>query len=630
MDPTLELASLAESNQAALREAHPQLFERFVAVKREQTDLLARAESSKAGVPTLFLKRGEVSGHFHSRFQPLVEAKRWADSQGEEKSETLAVMGMGLGYHLSALREAVGADVELLVVEPSWDVFAAAMGAVDLRDLLGDPKLHLIVGGNARELARELGGHLSKRLFEVKWLEWPAFRRFYGSEYMQEFSTELSRTMRDARLDQNTVLYFQRDWPRNMLYNLPTILKNPGINALQDKFKNRPAIIVSAGPSLAKNVDLLHELKGKALILCVDTAYRVLQNKGIQPDLIFSLDGSELNYRHFTNVVPEDIPLVMVPNVHHKIIEEYGARCFSANNFDLLIAEVIKQVKPRGLLSVSGSVATLAFSTACRMECDPVIFIGQDLAYPGGQAYSQGTMFEKMTKSMENGYRMRHVEGIDGQPVLTDGQLDSFRVWFEGQIEEYETERTFIDATEGGAKIKGTAIMTLREAADRHCTESFEIKRVIDEAAEQPAEDLAASLEVMQRMSRTLHQIRRLAKLALFHNQELRDLYKVRRLRTNKVAVASAALDRIEDNIKRLNQHRWLDAPLQHLLLIVTKGKLSQAPEEETDHAKAMRITENAELLYTGMVHAAEELLGHIKVALSRMEPEAKQGENAR
>ncbi|TCP57843.1 uncharacterized protein DUF115 [Tumebacillus sp. BK434] len=613
-----------------LRASRSLLFESLFSMQLDEQNMTVRVEASKAGMPTLYLSRGEAAGLFHSRYQPLVEAERWAAAHTDKNAKNLAFFGFGLGYQIRALREAIGADKGIIVLEPSWEVFDTALGAVDLRDLLKDENLHLIIGGTARQLARQMGALAGQKMFEMDWLEWPAFRRFYGNEYLEEFSKELSRSMRDARLDQNTVLYFQREWPRNILYNLPAILKNPGINALQNKFNKKPAIIVSAGPSLSKNVEMLHEIKDKAVILCVDTAYRVLQTKGIQPDLIFSLDGSELNYRHFTGVRPEGIPLVMVPNVHHKIIEEYGQRVFSANIFDMLVSEVVKQIEPKGLLSVSGSVATLAFSTACRMGCDPVIFIGQDLAYPGGQAYSKGTMFETMTKTVENGFMMRHVEGIDGMPVLTDAQLDSFRVWFEVQIEEYEAGRTFVDATEGGAKIHGTEIMTLREAVDRYCTESFDIQGVIEKVSERRSDDLNPSIMALRTMSRTLYQIRRLAKLALIKNQELRELYKLRRLRAGKVAFISAMLDRIEEHIKRLNGEKWLDAPMQHLLLVVTRGRLAQAPENETDHAKAMRVTENAKLLYQGMVQTAEELKDHVEVALRRLETETIQGEKLR
>ncbi|ARU60423.1 hypothetical protein CBW65_04580 [Tumebacillus avium] len=617
-----------EANEQALA-IRRILFEQYTTIKMQQEqEHSVRIEPTKSGAANIVVEIEGQSSPLYSRYQPIVEAERWATAQKAEKKEeqsAFIVVGLGLGYHLRALRDLLGADLPLFIVEPSWQIFQAAMEAVDLSDLLTDHHVHLLVGGDFRQAAREASQFIGKNMFNAGWLEWQAYRRLFP-EYLTSFAKETALSAKDVRIDHNTILHFQKEWPRNMMYNLNRILKNPGVNRLAGKFAGRPAIIVSAGPSLAKNVDLLHEVKGKAAILCVDTAYRVLQQRGIKPDLIFALDGTEKNYKHFTGVRPEGVPLVFLPPVHHKIVEEYGERSFSSNVFDPIIREATQHLEPRGVLNYSGSVATLAFETACLAGADPVIFIGQDLGYPGGQAYAPGTMFEDMKKEYDPKSKMLFVEGVDGQPVLTDPQLDKFRRYFEDRIEAMGKIRTYIDATEGGAKIQGTEISTLRETLDRYCVNSFDIDGIIDEAAQPPGDDLEPALNVLHTMHRTLHQIKRICRVALRKNVELRDLYKVKRLRPGKVAAANAALDRIDQNLKRLNEKQWLDLTMQHLLLVLTQGKLSKAPANETDQAKAMRVTANADLLYTGMLQAAHEINSHVEVALERVQQETKQG----
>ena len=51
-----------------------------------------------------------------------------------------------------------------------------------------------------------------------------------------------------------------------------------------------PAFIVSAGPSLDKNIDMLKEVKGRGMIMAVDTAIKPLLKKGIVPDIVASVD----------------------------------------------------------------------------------------------------------------------------------------------------------------------------------------------------------------------------------------------------------------------------------------------------------------------------------------------------
>ncbi len=52
-----------------------------------------------------------------------------------------------------------------------------------------------------------------------------------------------------------------------------------------------PVIVVSAGPSLNKNIEDLKKAVGKACIIATDTAMKPLLNAGIVPDLFVIVDG---------------------------------------------------------------------------------------------------------------------------------------------------------------------------------------------------------------------------------------------------------------------------------------------------------------------------------------------------
>jgi hypothetical protein len=56
-------------------------------------------------------------------------------------------------------------------------------------------------------------------------------------------------------------------WFRCYMSNIPHILKSSPIDNLYNSFKNKPAIIVSAGPSLNKNINLLKDYQDKAIII---------------------------------------------------------------------------------------------------------------------------------------------------------------------------------------------------------------------------------------------------------------------------------------------------------------------------------------------------------------------------
>jgi hypothetical protein len=73
------------------------------------------------------------------------------------------------------------------------------------------------------------------------------------------------------------------------------------------------------------------------------------------------------------------------------------------------------------------------------------------------------------------------VEGIDGKPVKSRHDWYIYLKWFESSILETKGMGRVIDATEGGAKIHGTEIMTLREAIDQYCLEQIDVKRIMTE-----------------------------------------------------------------------------------------------------------------------------------------------------
>ena len=48
----------------------------------------------------------------------------------------------------------------------------------------------------------------------------------------------------------------------------------------------------------------------------------------------------------------------------------------------------------KGTLRAWGSVATMALDFALRLGCNPVIFVGQDLAHSYGRTYCSGVHFD--------------------------------------------------------------------------------------------------------------------------------------------------------------------------------------------------------------------------------------------
>jgi hypothetical protein len=264
------------------------------------------------------------------------------------------------------------------------------------------------------------------------------------------------------------------------------IATHPPVRVLFDAFKGRPAVIVSAGPSLEKNIDRIVELKDRAVLIAVDTSLRILLNKGIEPHFVCTGDPQEANWRHLRGTVTKSAHLVAEPMTHFASLEHFKGRLFIASYGDKVMKWISDFIPDVGLVLCWGSVATMAFDLARKLGCDPIIFTGQDLSFPGGRTYAHGTYFEdeeKMDMSVE-AYEKRQrtytLTDLYGQTVKTNRQMFAYKEWF--RTEFARTDARVINATEGGILKENCEIMTLREAADKYLLERFDALEVIEAA----------------------------------------------------------------------------------------------------------------------------------------------------
>jgi len=270
---------------------------------------------------------------------------------------------------------------------------------------------------------------------------------------------------------------------RNIANNLPRYLSTPPIDVLRERFAGYPGIVVSAGPSLQRNIDQLAALKGKAVIIAVQTTFKTLLARGIRPDFVTSLDYHEWSKRFFEGVSDfSHTHLVAEPKATWHVIDAYDGPVSMLNNHfaSLCVGEALGA---RGGLKAGATVAHLALYLAVYMGCTPIVLVGQDLGFTHHVYYTPGVAIHDTwrpelnrfctveMKEWERIARMRKmlmkVKGIDGRDIYTDDQMFTYLQQFEGDFGAMPGR--VIDATEGGVRKAGTQVMTLAQVAERFC-----------------------------------------------------------------------------------------------------------------------------------------------------------------
>lgn len=296
----------------------------------------------------------------------------------------------------------------------------------------------------------------------------PGYDSLFATEY-----ADFMRAVNDNRdrllVNRNTLKRFKEDAPRNVITNLGMVRSANMVSDLSKVVpKEVPVIIVAAGPSLDKNIELLRRAKGHALIFAVDTAMKYLMERDIMPDLAITIEP----IKPIANYEDErcfDIPQVFDCESNPQIVSRERGRCFVYNCRDY-VKKLLESIGITVVQDVAsgGSVATAAFAICYQLQMRTVIMIGQDLAYAGTATHAGGV--ESAGINGDIGYTM--VDGIDGNEVRTRSDWIGYLRWFEngiGTIREQHLDMEVIDATEGGALIHGSRVMTLSDAIDKYC-----------------------------------------------------------------------------------------------------------------------------------------------------------------
>ena len=531
--PELKHNTVYMKNMEVLWRENPDLAKLVDSVPDEK---LIECEKTRSGDFTCRLMGdNEKLLYLHSRYDPIKEAEKWADGvmekarQQQEKNEGRISMcyvidGFGLGYHIEALHKRLKGDIFLVISENNLALIRTALVLRDFSEVLKDNKIIFITRNDRDEIF--------KRLYDIGILitlgiVFTRSMQNVGQNFHNSVHQALNEFVSFLRSHTISVLANSITTCTNIANNLRAYAECGPVNVLKNRFKGYPAVVVSAGPSLQKNIDLLKEIRDRVVVIAVQTTLRPLLAKGIKPDFVTSLDYHEVSKRFYEGLQDQlsDIHLIAEPKVSWHVLDKYmghGPISILGNEFANLL--LMDQKVKHDTIPAGATVAHLAFYLGQYMGTDPVIFIGQDLGYSNNVYYSPGNAVHEVwrpemnrfytveMKEWERILRSRHmlkkVEDIYGNPIYTDDQMFTYLQQFEKDFAESPVK--VIDATEGGVKKQYSEIMTLQEAADKYCTREidktkFEYRKDIinvdPEAREAALEQLKKRKEEIQELS---------------------------------------------------------------------------------------------------------------------------------
>lgn len=329
----------------------------------------------------------------HSKYDPEKEGSDFANKI--QPGSRVCLYGFGLGYHIEPLLEKIGPDGFLLVIELNPDILATALQFRDQTKLFSSDRFKLIFGLNESKVSDEISREM-QRISATDSEKLEILFHAPSFKCIPKKFPALKNALEILLMERRFPAVFRDLEQVNYSLNEEKIRKSPGINSLRGCHSGRPAIMISAGPSLDTVLPYLQHIQKGFLVTCVDTVFPVLLQNGIHPEYVFTLDPQYESAYYFAGYKSGPTKLIYTPTANHNVLKKYPGECFVVyKERHALFKDAGKEMTEKGVTQAGGSVACLGMDALIQFGCDPVFLVGQDCAFTHNRYYSKHTRFNE-------------------------------------------------------------------------------------------------------------------------------------------------------------------------------------------------------------------------------------------
>ena len=474
--------TLLDKNEKAWKQRNKALLEQLYSITIDNNIITAETEKQEKifGIQTT-----NRVWYLNSRLDPEAAASCYAKRYPPRIYETYFVFGLSDGRHIRELLGQCDDTNHVIVYEPNASFFYLVNCVMDLSDLIADDRLQICVPGVTADIETIMRFTLQDLNFMImEFCILPGYDVLYH-DACEGFMDAIQERLQEEIVHKSTRLTFQRMVPQHTLYNMKHMIGCRNIYQIRQALEGLnveeiPAILVSAGPSLDKNISELKKAQGKAFIVVVDAALRTVLRAGVRPDMVCTIDPESPD-RFFENLDVTDLAWCCNRITRPWVLEHCAKRVYYYGFFEKRWNQILDENMeyPFPDIPSGGCVSATAFALACYLGFRKLILIGQDMAFTGGISHTAGIegAFGDNDEYIKSRNRIQ-VEGIDGTMLETDFQMWYYKKWFEKAIRANEGLIEVIDATEGGARIEGTRLMTLKDVVAEYCSRPLPFEEI--------------------------------------------------------------------------------------------------------------------------------------------------------
>lgn len=471
---------------------------RFAFFSKEEADLLKNVTCSRVflspnanGELNLEIKDKDEINTLYSKESVAYESSHWFSNLKVENTKILYVFGIGLGAYYTAAKTWLCQDPSrfLIFLENDKEILHHFFQTELATEILHDRqvRLHYLFGSEIFEHPI-IDTLTTAFLFDPYKISSLHYYQIVKQKELEALIQTFSHCIYTKQSRMGEFLTGSRSFFTNYYNNLKFLPNSNFGNGLFGKFKNVPAIICGAGPSLEKNIHLLKLLSDKALIIAGGSAINALNSYDLIPHFTAGIDPNPAqltrilaNYSYETpffyrnRIFTEALNMVSGPKLYLT-----GAGGYDLPNW----IEKRLEIDEKTVIDEGYNVINFSVSIAHALGCNPIILCGVDLAYTYNQSYVSLMKFHALhnfkqsfiTKGPQD--ELVGFKDIKGSMTTTLWKWINEATWFT-YFQKGHQDKLLINATEGGIGFPNIPNMTLDEVAKKYLTKTYDFESMV-------------------------------------------------------------------------------------------------------------------------------------------------------
>jgi hypothetical protein len=400
---------------------------------------------------------------------PMLENLKWLDNIPKDQWVYI-IPGLEDGSRPPVLLDHIYENAVIIIIENDPDRIKASLKNYDYTHVINSRRVVIIDTDNKNEIHVILSS-IADRLNRSVYITTPKTNR--DNEFRIKCIDIINKYTDMQMLLLATQMKNGPTTCDNLLQNARDYYECPGISQIKDVYQGHPAVVVSAGPSVDKQIELLKQHQNEIVIVSCLTMLKPLIENGINPDYVTALDYHPISAKFFEGLGDKHInrcEFILDPKVNNevvKICKEY-ALSFIGNEW---LDSVLNYSGDYMHNHHGSTVAHMSYSLAEHLGCDPILMIGQDLAFTDNKYYPE-CVLDCHEWKRENFTDIKNrplivEKDYQGNDIFTDDQMLTYREMFERIWND--SNATAIDCTEGGIEKINVEYMTFKDAINEYC-----------------------------------------------------------------------------------------------------------------------------------------------------------------